>query len=60
MMKILSTRIKDNVVRSLILVDMEIIKKTNISYASIRTLTCANRTVRNVSFSKNFAEVLNK
>ena len=54
MMKILSTRIKDNVVRSFILVDMEIIKKTNISYASIRTLTCANQRVRNVSFSKNF------
>ena len=55
MMKILSTRIKDNVLRSFILVDTEIIKKTNISYASIRTLTCVNQRVRNVSFSKNFA-----
>ena len=37
----------------------KIFRKTNISNPLIRTRTCAYQGVRNVSFSKNFASVLN-
>ena len=37
----------------------KIFRKTNISNSLIRTLTCAYQGVRNVSFSENFAYVLN-
>ena len=37
----------------------KIFRKTNISYPLIRTRTCAYQGVRNVSFSENFAYVLN-
>ena len=37
----------------------KIFRKTNVSYLLIRTPTCAYQGVRNVSFSKNFAYVLN-
>ena len=36
-----------------------IFRKTNISNPLIRTRTCAYQGVRNVSFSENFAYVLN-
>ena len=35
-------------------------EKTNVSYPLIRTRTCAYQGVRNVSFSENFAYVLNE
>ena len=37
----------------------KIFRKTNISNPLIRTRTCAYQGVRNVSFSENFAYVLN-
>ena len=37
----------------------KIFEKTNISYPLIHTRTCAYQGVRNVSFSENFAHVLN-
>ena len=38
----------------------KIFRKTNISYPLIRTRSCAYQEVRNVSFSENFAHVLNE
>ena len=38
----------------------KIFQKTNISYPLIRTRTSAYQGVRNVSFSENFANVLNE
>ena len=35
-------------------------KKNNISYPAIRTRVCAHEGARNVSFSENFAYVLNE
>ena len=35
-------------------------RKTNISYPLMRTRTCVYQGVRNVSFSENFAYVLNE
>ena len=35
-------------------------QRTNISYPLLRTRTCANQGLRNVSFSENFANVLNE
>ena len=37
-----------------------ILGKTNISYPLIRTRTCAYQGVKNVSFSEDFAYVLNE
>ena len=37
----------------------KIFRKTNVSNPLIRTRTCAYQGVRNVSFSENFAYVLN-
>ena len=37
-----------------------IFRKTNISYPQIRTRTYAYQGVRNISFSENFAYVLNE
>ena len=42
------------------LVRTQIFRRTNISYPLMRTLTCAYQGVRNISFSKNFACVLNE
>ena len=42
------------------LVRKQIFRETNISYPLIRTSTCAYQGVRNVSFSENFAYVLNE
>ena len=39
---------------------LKFFRKTNISYSLIRTRSCAYQGVRNISFSKNFAYVLNK
>ena len=41
------------------LVSKQIFRKTDIAYPLIRTHTCASQRVRNVSFSENFAHVLN-
>ena len=38
----------------------KIFPKNNMSYPLIRTRTCAYQGVRNVSFSENFAYVLNE
>ena len=38
----------------------KIFRKTNISYSLIRTRSCVYQEVRNVSFSENFAHVLNE
>ena len=42
------------------LVRSKIFRKTNISYPLIRIRTCAYQGIRNVSFSKNFENVLNE
>ena len=38
----------------------KIFRKTNISYPLLRTWTCLYQGVKNVSFSENFANVINK
>ena len=45
---------------SLIYYVRKIFRKTNISYTLIRTHLCAYQGVRNVSFSENFANVINE
>ena len=50
----------ENELRVIHLVRTQNFLKTNVSYPLIHTRTCAYQGVRNVSFSENFAYVLNE